>query len=80
MNLSFGKKCLKFLARCEESKRTYIVEAIGELPEKGDIKKLRGQVIKNTFRLRVGRYRIVFAWEGDEIKIIKIDTRGDVYK
>ena len=80
MNLSFSKKCLKFLARCEESKRTHIVEAIRKLPDKGDIKKLRGRAIKNTFRLRAGRYRIVFAWEGDEIKIIKIDTRDDVYK
>jgi hypothetical protein len=28
----------------------------------------------------VGRYRIVYVGEGDEIRILKIDTRGDIYK
>lgn len=80
MKPPFGRKALKFLSRCGEKERGRLVEAIGELPDKGDIRKLRGQVIKDSFRLRVGKYRIIFAWAGDKIKIIKIDTRGDVYK
>jgi mRNA-degrading endonuclease RelE of RelBE toxin-antitoxin system len=80
MKPSFGRTALKFLARCGDKERTRLVEAIGELPDKGDIRKLRGQVITNIYRLRVGRHRIVFAREGNEIRIIKIDTSGDVYK
>jgi mRNA-degrading endonuclease RelE of RelBE toxin-antitoxin system len=80
MKPSFGRTALKFLARCGEKEKERLVEAIGELPDKGDIRKLKGQAVKNTYRLRVGRHRILFAWEGREIKIIKIDTRGDVYK
>ena len=30
--------------------------------------------------MRVGRYRVVYVWEGDAIKIMRIDTRGDVCK
>jgi len=50
------------------------------LPEKGDIRRLRGQTNKTTYRLRVGKYRVLYIWEKDEIRIIDIDTRGDVYK
>jgi len=80
MKPSFGRKALKSLARRSEEERTRLFEAIGELPDKGDIRKLKGQSIKNTYRLRVGKYRIIFAWDGTDIRVIKIDTRGDVYK
>lgn len=80
MTLFFSRRSIKFLAKCEFKTRAVIVEAIGELPGKGDIRKLKGQAIKNSFRLRVGRYRVVYVEEGDEIKILRIDTRGDIYK
>jgi mRNA-degrading endonuclease RelE of RelBE toxin-antitoxin system len=80
MVLSFSRTSLKFLEKCERKTRAAIVEAIRELPDKGDIQKLKGQVIKNSFRLRIGRFRVVYVWEGDAIRIVRIDTRGDVYK
>ena len=57
-----------------------IVEAIEKLPDNGDIRKLKGQRSKNIFRLRVGGYRVLFIREGDSIRILDIDTRGDIYK
>ncbi|MDD5377087.1 MAG: hypothetical protein PHH16_03140 [Candidatus Gracilibacteria bacterium] len=42
-----------------------------------DISPLEGK--KNIFRLKTSKYRIVFE-KGAEIKILKIDKRGDVYK
>ncbi|MCK7478184.1 MAG: type II toxin-antitoxin system RelE/ParE family toxin [Candidatus Moduliflexus flocculans] len=80
MTLSFSRRSIKFLAKCGLKTRTVIIEAIGELPGKGDIRKLKGQTIKNTFRLRVGKYRVVYVDDGDEIRILKIDTRGDIYR
>lgn len=80
MKFSIGRKALKALARYGENERARLVAAIGGLPDKGDIRKLKGQVLKNAYRLRVGRHRIIFVWEDDGIKILKIDTRGDVYK
>jgi len=76
----FSKSSLKYLAWCERGTSAAIVEAIERLPDKGDIRMLKGQTIKNTYRLRVGRYRVIYIWERDEIKILDIDTRGDVYK
>lgn len=80
MNISFAKPSRKYLTRCGNRARTAIIEAIEGLPEKGDIQMLRGQTIKNACRLRVGRYRVVYIWEKDKIKILDIDTRGDIYK
>jgi mRNA interferase RelE/StbE len=80
MTLSFSRRSIKFLAKCGLKTRTVIIEAIGELPGKGDIRKLKGQTIKNTFRLRVGKYRVVYVDDSDEIRILKIDTRGDIYR
>ncbi len=80
MDVVFAKPSRKLLARSENKARTAIVEAIEGLPGKGDIRMLRGQSIKKTYRLRVGRYRVIYIWERDKIKILDIDTRGDVYK
>ncbi|GBE54754.1 hypothetical protein BMS3Bbin15_00915 [archaeon BMS3Bbin15] len=43
-----------------------------------DVKKLRGY--KDTYRLRVGNYRIKFVLMGDELVFYDIDLRGKVYK
>lgn len=47
-----------------------------------DIKKLAGR--ENTYRLRVGGYRLIFEWQTDcEPKIVEIrqvETRQSVYK
>ncbi|MBN2542278.1 type II toxin-antitoxin system RelE/ParE family toxin [bacterium] len=45
-----------------------------------DIKKLKG--FKSDYRLRWGKYRILYTVSKDEslIYVYKIDTRGDVYK
>jgi len=80
MNLSLSRKSTKFLAKCELKTRKLIVEAISELPGRGDIRKLKGRVIKNSFRLRVGRFRVVYVVEGEQIRILRIDTRDDIYK
>jgi mRNA-degrading endonuclease RelE of RelBE toxin-antitoxin system len=80
MNLVYSKTSLKYLARLEESFRFAIIDAIDRLPEHGDIRKMRGRVIRNLFRLRVGKHRVLFIWEGETIKILDIDTRGDIYK
>jgi mRNA interferase RelE/StbE len=80
MKTLFSKTSRKHLAGFEVKVRTRLLAAIDELPNNGDVRKLKGQVIKNVYRLRIGRYRVLYAWEKDEIKILDIDTRGDIYK
>ena len=43
-----------------------------------DLKSIVGE--ENTFRIRVGKYRLLFELTGRTILIVKIGSRGDVYK
>lgn len=80
MNIFFSKSCLKYLAKCELKIRVILFEAIERLPGHGDIRPLKGKTVKNIYRLRVGKYRILFMKEEECIHILEIDTRGDIYK
>jgi len=57
-----------------------IVSAIDQLPENGDIKKMHGVSIEDLYRLRIREYRILFVRKGPDIRILDVDTRGDIYK
>jgi mRNA-degrading endonuclease RelE of RelBE toxin-antitoxin system len=80
MNIFYSRNSLKYLSKQEKEVRLNIVSAIERLPDKGDIQKMRGQSLQNLFRLRVGKYRILFVRQMDTIKILDIDTSGDIYK
>ncbi len=56
-----------------------IFESIQNLPN-GDVKKLTGNNIPPIYRLRVSKYRILFHMDNEKIQILKVDSRGDVYK
>lgn len=47
-------------------------------PPEGDIKSLKGT--NNEYRLRVGKYRIIYHYENDNLVILDIGSRGDIYK
>lgn len=58
--------------------KTRIISAIEGIPYGlGNIKKLKDT---NSKRLRVGDYRIIFNDSGEIIEIIKIKSRGEIYK
>jgi mRNA interferase RelE/StbE len=79
MIILFSKTSLNYLGRLERSHRKKIVSAIDKLPGHGDIKKMKGKKLANLFRLRIGKYRIIYQIDVDIIKILDIDTRGDIY-
>ena len=56
-----------------------IFQAIQNLPD-GNVKKLTGNDIPPIYRIRVSKYRILFHMNEEEIKILKVDSRGDIYK
>jgi mRNA-degrading endonuclease RelE of RelBE toxin-antitoxin system len=80
MSVFYSKISLKRLSKLGRDVQKNIVSAIDGLPDKGDIQKMRGQTLKNVFRLRVGRYRILYIREADAIRVLDIDNRGDIYK
>lgn len=78
--IDFDKRAVKFIAKQPKPQRERIFKAIYKLPDIGDIKAMQGY--QNTFRLRVGDYRILYTVDNDVlvIRVIEIGNRGDIYK
>ena len=80
MNLLFSRSSLSYLKRQDKRTRNRIVSAIDRLPTSGDIMRMKAAKIENLFRLRVGKFRVLYVQESENIRILDIDTRGDIYK
>lgn len=78
MSIHFSKKAAKLVERLDSKTKARIKAAVYKLPQ-GDTKLLTGQT--GTWRLRVGRWRILFSYpRADVILIEKIAPRGHIYK
>ncbi|WP_264174952.1 type II toxin-antitoxin system RelE family toxin [Clostridium sp. CS001] len=73
------KKAEKFINKQDKDIQKRIIKGIIELPE-GDIKRLKGMV--ETYRLRIGDFRVLFEKNDKEVVIVVIDVgnRGQIYK
>ena len=81
MNIEYSKKAVKIINRLDIITKQRIRQSINDLPD-GDIKRLAGQI--NTWRLRVGDWRILFSYpeypNKDIILVEKVAPRGQIYK
>jgi len=77
VKLLFSKKAEKYLLSLPKRIALNLLNRINQIPE-GDIRPLSGR--KGEYRLRYGKFRVLFYIESDAVKVFKIDTRGDVYK
>jgi len=84
-SIEFDKSALKYLHKLDKPTRRRIIHSLQILSENPynselDIKRMQGTT--DEFRLRVGSYRVVYSLENDKllIYVIKIASRGDVYK
>lgn len=76
-----SKKAKDFLDRLDFETRTRIREKLIKLSENPfsiPYKKIKGR--ENTYRIRVGKYRIIYTLKGKEIWILKIDKRERAYE
>ena len=85
MRVKFGKLFSKDLLKIKDSTlKKDIVEVI-ELLENSqsiqnisNIKKMKGH--SEAFRLRIGKYRLGFYFDGEVIELAKFAKREDIYK
>jgi mRNA-degrading endonuclease RelE of RelBE toxin-antitoxin system len=72
-------KIKKYLSRLSPKDKVRIDEVVDKLRSRDtedlQIKKLKG--LKNKFRVRIGKNRIIFKGLGDELKILDIDKKDD---
>lgn len=91
MDIQYSKRAIKAINGMDKPTKQRIRKAIEGIP-KGDIKALQGA--ENSYRLRVGDWRILFSYFEKEYKdettgetktekailIEKVAPRGEVYK
>ena len=74
--ITYTKEAQKFLKRQPPNVANRILDAIEKLPF-GDVKRLKNS---DLYRLRVGKFRVIFNRRGVIITVIEIDSRGQIYK
>ena len=79
MKISYSKTFEKKFSKYDKKLQEKIFNAIQNLP-KGDVKRLTGNDIPPIYRIRISKYRILFYMNEEEIRILKVDSRGDIYK
>jgi mRNA interferase RelE/StbE len=82
--VEYKKQAASFLKKQPAKQRKLVVDAIEELAEDPDSKKhdVKSMVKISAYRLRVGKYRVIYEKHKDRLVIIvfRIRTRGNVYK
>lgn len=79
MKISYSKTFEKKFSKYDRKLQEKIFNAIQNLPD-GDVKRLTGNDIPPIYRIRISKYRILFHINEEEIQILKVDSRGDIYK
>ncbi len=79
INILYSKQAKKQIQLMNKKTAIRITAGINNLPN-GDIKPLQGKNTPPMFRLRIGKYRIIYITDNQNYKILKIDVRSDVYK
>ena len=77
MKIELHKSVRKFILRLQLKEQKRIINAIYKLPD-GDVKPLSGR--RGEYRLRIGDWRVIFKYRGNNIFVMEIDSRGDIYK
>jgi mRNA interferase RelE/StbE len=79
-SVEFSKKAAKNYAQLPEEYKSLVDLALHKLSERlpVDIKPITGE--KDIFRIRIGKYRILFTLIDNVVLISRIGPRGDVYK
>ena len=78
MNIIYSKKAVKSISGMDAATKQRIKEGIENIPQ-GDIVPLQGYT-DGRKRLRIGKYRVIFLLSGEDLSIMEIASRGDVYK
>jgi mRNA interferase RelE/StbE len=78
--LSYRPAVESALERMDPSIRSRLREALERYASTGhgDVRPLHGE-FRGLYRLRVGKWRVIFALEGELIRVISIDNRGQAY-
>jgi mRNA interferase RelE/StbE len=82
--LKYRRSARNYIARLPLKSKSAIVNKLQKLADNPDDPELDISVLKGRvgFRLRIGKYRVIYSRYDDilVIEIVKIRSRGDIYK
>ena len=80
-NITYKKSVKRDLSRLDKAQARKILNRIDkDLPKKADsYPALKGH-FAGMRKFRVGDYRVIFAIIGDDVQVLRIAHRGDIYK
>lgn len=55
-----------------------VIDLLTQHPPVGDIKPMQG--MNGMYRLRCGKYRVIYGFCDGKLEIMKVGARGDIYK
>ena len=79
-NVLFLGKAPGFLESLDKPIRVQIYLKLGKLEENAELGEPLSNELKGSWRLHIGKYRVIYAVEGKDIIIAKIGHRKDVYE
>jgi mRNA interferase RelE/StbE len=79
VEIQYAKAAIKTLLEMDRPTRQRMKQGIEEIPD-GDIVALQGR--ENEFRVRIGKYRVIFEYAQKEnekvVHILDVGSRGDI--
>ena len=54
-----------------------VIDLLTQHPPVGDIKPMQG--MNGMYRLRCGKYRVIYGFCDGKLEIMKVGARGDIY-
>lgn len=78
--IRFSREAAKEYKKLPKGYRSLVDVALSRLSEglELDLKPVEGE--KNVYRIRIGRYRMLFVKLNKTVLVFRISPRGDVYK
>jgi mRNA interferase RelE/StbE len=78
--VKYLEKALEFLESLDKPIREQIHKKIGKLAENPELGEPLSNILKGSWRLHIGKYRVIYVIDGNDIIISKIGHRKDVYE
>ena len=79
--IKIEKAAQKFIHKLPRPEKERVLQAVAKLPTEGDIKPMEGHKEEGFFRLRVGKYRIIYSVDNGQliVRVVDAGNRGQIY-
>jgi mRNA interferase RelE/StbE len=79
-SIRYSGEAEKALPKLDKAVQIQILKKISHLPENPELGEPLSNVLRNKWRLHIGKWRVVYSIEGNAVLIAKIEHRKGVYR